>query len=196
MLAVAYACTGIYYYSLQVEQLYSTMHSQSSHPDTTPVVPNVRILANCQNQQNRGLSGNSQLLPAMNCVSVPLGERDASHGGSSIPSTIQGQNFTPSSSLKNSCIADINQRVTSTPARKQGGSIDTPTSTPGTSSRRTPPPGGTLTCCVLSSPASGIVITPTLIRGLQNLPTPCLIQKPALSIQIHSECKQLNRIRD
>jgi hypothetical protein len=148
------------------------MHSQSSHPDTTPVVRNVRSLANRQNQQKRGPSGNSQLPPAKRRVSVPVGERDSSQGESSVPSTIQGQNSTPSSSLNNSRVADINQRVTSTPSATQRRSTNTPTATPGTSSRSTPAPGGTSTRRVVSSPASGIVITPTPLRGLENLPTP------------------------
>jgi hypothetical protein len=80
------------------------MPSRSPHPDTTPVVRNVRSLANCQNQQKRGPSGNSQLPHAKRRVSVPAGERDFSQGGSFVPSTIQGQNSTPSSSLNNSLL--------------------------------------------------------------------------------------------
>jgi len=80
----------------------------------TQVVRNVRSLANRQNQQHRGPSGNSQLPPAERRVSVPVGERDSSQGRSSVPSTMQDQNSTPSSSLNNSRVADINQPVTST----------------------------------------------------------------------------------
>ena len=152
------------------------MHSQSSHPDTTPVVRNVRSLSNRQNQQKRGPSGNSQLPPAKRRVSVPVGERDSCQGESSVPSTIQGQNSTPSSSLNNSRIADINQSMTATPSATQRRSINTPTATPGTISRSTPAPGGTSMHRVVSSPASGIVITPTPLRGLDNLPT--LIPNP------------------
>jgi len=152
------------------------MHSQSPHPDTTPVIPNVRGLANRQNQQKRGPSGNSQLPPAKGRVSVPVGERDSSQGGSSVPSTIQGQNSTPSSSLNNSRVADINQRVTSTPSATQRQSINTPTATLGRSSHSTPAPGQTSTPRVVSSPASSIVITPTPLRALDNLPT--LIPNP------------------
>ena len=152
------------------------MPSQSTHPDTTPVVRNVRSLANRQNQQKRGPSGNSQLPPPKRRVSVPAGERDSSQGGSSVRSTIQGQNSTPSSSLNNSRVADITQRVTSTPSATQRLSIITPTATPGTSSRNTPAPSGTIqtdsTCRVVSSPASGIGSTPTPLSGLENLPTP------------------------
>ena len=152
------------------------MPSQSPHPDTTPVVRNVRSLANRQNQQKRGPSGNSQLPPAKRRVSVPAGERDTSQGGSSVPSTIQGQNSTPLSSLNNSRVADITQRVASTPSATLRRSINTPTATPVTSSRSTPAPGGTLqtdsTRRVVSSPASGIASTPTPLSGLENLPTP------------------------
>jgi len=148
------------------------MHSQSPHPDTTPVVRNVRSLANRQNQQKCGPSENSQLPPAKRGVSVPVGERDSSQGGSSAPCTIQGQNSTPSSSLNNSRVSDINQRVTSTPCATQRQSINTPPATPGTSSRSTTAPGGTSMRRIVSSPASGIVITPTPLRGLENLPTP------------------------
>jgi hypothetical protein len=153
------------------------MPSQSPHPDTTPVVRNVRSLANRQNQQKRGPSGNSQLPPAKRRVSVPAGERDSSQGGSFVPSTIQGQNSTPSSSLNNSRVADITQRVASTPSTTQRRSIITPTATPGTSSRNTPAPSGTIqtdsTRRVVSSSASGIASsTPTPLSGLENLPTP------------------------
>jgi hypothetical protein len=148
------------------------MHSQSSHPNTTPVVRNVRSLDNCQNRLKHWPSGNSQLPPAKRRVSVPVAERDSSQGESSIPSTIQGQNSTPSSSLNNNRVADINQRVTSTPSATQRRSTHTPHATPGKSSRSTPAPGGTSMRRLVSSPASGIVITPTPLRCLENLPTP------------------------
>jgi hypothetical protein len=152
------------------------MPSPSPHPDTTPVVRNVRSLSNRQNQQKRGPSGNSQLPPAKRCVSVPVGERDSSQGGSFVPSTIQGQNSTPSSLLNNSHVADITQRVASTPSTTQRRSIITPTAMLGTSSRNTPAPSGTIqtdsTRHVVSSPASSIASTPTPLSGLENLPTP------------------------
>jgi len=148
------------------------MHLQIRHPDKTSVIRNVQGLANRQNQQNCGPSGNSQPLPAKRCVSIPVGERDASQGGSSVPSTIQGQNSTPSSSLNNSRIAEINQRVTSTSSATQQQSINTPTTTPGTSSRSIPAPGGSSTRRIVCSFVSGIVITPTPPQGLENLPTP------------------------
>jgi hypothetical protein len=95
------------------------MHSLSPHHDMTPVLRNVGSLANHQNQQHCGPSENYQLPPAKRRVSVPVGERDSSQGQISVPSTIQGQNYTPSSSLNNSRVADINQRVTSTPSTTQ-----------------------------------------------------------------------------
>jgi len=148
------------------------MNSQSSHPDTTPVVRNVRTLANRQNQQKRGPSRNSHIPPAKRRVSIQVGERDFSQGESSVPSTIQGQTSTPSSFLNNSHIADINQRVTSTPSATQRQSTNTPTATPGTSINSAPAPGGTSPHCVVSSPTSGIVITPTPLQRLENRPTP------------------------
>jgi len=153
------------------------MPSQSPHPDTTPVVRNVRSLSNRQNQQKHGHSGNSQLPPAKRRVSVPAGERDSSQGGSFVSSTIQGQNSTPSSSLNNSRVADITQRVAATPSTTQRPSMITPTATPGTSSCNTPAPSGTIqtdsTRRVVSSSASGIASsTPTPLSGLENLPTP------------------------
>jgi len=152
------------------------MPSQSAHLDTTPVVRNVRSLANRQNQPNRGPSGNSQLPPAKRRISVPAGERDSTQGRSSVASTIQGQNSIPSSSLNNSRVADISQRVTSTSSATQRRSINTSTATPVTSSRSTPAAGGTATRRVVSSPAFGIAITPTPLSGLENLPT--LIPNP------------------
>jgi len=143
------------------------MSSQSPHPVTSPVVRNGRSR---QNQQKRCPSGQSQLPPTERRVSVPAGERDPSQGGSSVASTIQGQNSTPSSSLNNSRVADI------TPSATQRQSIITPTATPGTSSRSTPAASGTSQtespCHVVSSPASGIASTPTPLSGLENLPTP------------------------
>jgi len=151
------------------------MPSQSPHPDTTPVVRNVRSLANSQNQQKRGPSGNSQLPPAKRRVSVTAGERDSSQGGSFVPSTIQGQDSTPSSSLNNSRVADIPQRVTSNPSTTQQRSIITPTPTLGTSSRNTPAPSRSIqtdsTRRVVSSPAYGSASTPTPLSGLENLRT-------------------------
>ena len=109
-------------------------------------------------------------------MSVTAGERYSSQGGSSVRSTIHGQNYTLSSSLNNSRFADITQCVTSTPSAAQRLSIITPTTTPGTSSRNTPAPSGTRQTDsmrrVVSSPASRIGSTPTPLRGLENLPTP------------------------
>jgi len=142
------------------------MLSQSPNPVTSPVVRNDQSR---QNQQTQGPSGNSQLPPAKRRVSVPAGKRDSSQGGSSVASTIQGQNSTPSSSLNNSRVADI------IPSATHRQSIITPTTTPGTSSRNTPAPSRTTqaesTRHVVSSPASGIASTPTPLSGLENLPT-------------------------
>ena len=81
------------------------MPSQSPDPGTTPVV------RSGQKQQMRRPLGNSQLPPAKRRVSAPAGERDSSQGGSSVASTIHGQNCTPSSSMHNSGLAEIIQRV-------------------------------------------------------------------------------------
>jgi hypothetical protein len=136
------------------------MPSQSPAADTTLVVRNVQSLAHHQNQHKREPSGNSHLPPAMRRISVPAGKRDCSHGGSSVPCTIQGQISTPLSSLNNSGVADITQPVTGTPSAAQRVSIMTPTVTPGTISRNTPAPSGTRqtnsTGHVASSPKSGI----------------------------------------
>jgi len=153
------------------------MPSQSPHPDTTAVVRNVWSLANRRNEQKRGPPGNSQLSPAKRRVSVPAGERDSSQGGSFVPSTTQGQNSTSSSSLNNSRVADITQRVASTTSTTQRRSIITPTATLGTSSGNAPAPSGTIqtdsTRRVVSSSASGIASsTPTSLSGLENLPAP------------------------
>jgi len=159
-----------------VEHLHRTRPSQSSYPDTSPVIRNVQRLVNRQNEQKYGPSGNSQLPPAMRRVSVMAGTRVSSQGGSSITSTIQCHNSTPSSSLNNSRVADITQCITPTPSTTQRRSIISPTATPRTSSRNTPVPSGTSqtdsTCHVVCSPASGIASTPTPLSGLEKLPTP------------------------
>ena len=147
------------------------MPSKCPHHDTTQVVQTVRSLAHHQNQHKWWSSGNSQLPPATKRVSVPAGERDSSRGGSSVASTIQGPNSTPTSLLNNSRVADITQHITSTPFARQQRSMNSPTATLGTSSHSRPAPGGTSTCRVVSSPSSGIAITPTPLGGLENLPT-------------------------
>ena len=167
---MAYACRGHYSYSLNVEHLYQTMPSTSSHPDTTPVVQIV------QKQQQCRRLGNPQLPPARRHIPAPAGERDTSQGGSSIALTIHGQNSTPSSSLNNSGMADITQCGTFTPSATRRRSINSPTATPGTSSRGTPEPGGTSqadsTRLVVSCLTSGIASTPTPVSGHDTLPTP------------------------
>jgi hypothetical protein len=156
------------------------MTSQTPHPVTSPVVRNVQSLSNRQNYQKRGPLGNSLLSPAKRGVHVQAGERDFSHRGSSVASTIHGQNSTPSSTLNNSRVANITQQVTSTRSTTQRWSIITPTATPGTSSLTSPAPSGiTQTDSlrrVVSSPASGIASTPTPLSVLENRPAP--IQNP------------------
>ena len=124
----------------------------------------------------RGPSGNSPLPPAKRRVSILAGGRDSPQGGSSVVFSIQGQGSTPSSSLNNSRIAVITQRVPSTPSTTQQRSMNNQTLTLGTTSRSTPAPGRTSqtdpTHRVVSSPISSIASTPTPLRGLENLPTP------------------------
>jgi len=152
------------------------MPSQSAPPDRTPVLRIDWSLANRQNQQMCCPSGNSQFPHAKRLMSVPAGERDTSEGGCSVPCTIQGQNSTPLSSLNNSRVANITQRVASTPSATLRRPTTTPAATPITSSRSTTAPGWTLqtdsTRCVVSSPASSIASTPTHLSRLENLPTP------------------------
>jgi hypothetical protein len=148
------------------------MSSQSPHLGMSPVVHNVQSLADRWNQQKCRPSGNSKLPPAKRRSSVPAGKRDSFHGQSSIAPTIEGQNSIPSSSLNNSRVADITQRVTSTRSATQRQSINTPNATLVTSRRSTPAHGGTSTCRVVSSPTFSIAITPTPLSGLENLPTP------------------------
>jgi len=164
--AVAYACRGYYSYLLNVEHPCWNMPSQSLHSDTTPVIQNVQSVANHQNQQSGTPSGNSQLPPAKRCISVPAGKRDSSHGGSSVPSTIQGYNSIPLSSQNNFCVADITQHVISTPSSTEQRSIITATATPDTSSCNTAAPSRTIqtdsTRCVVSSPHPALLSLPLL----------------------------------
>jgi hypothetical protein len=152
------------------------MPAQSPHPDTTPVVRNVRSLANRRNQHKPVPARNSQLPPAKTRCSVPADERDSSQGGSFVPSTIQGQNSIPSSSQNNSRVADITQRVSSTPSATQPQSIITPTATPGTSSGNTPAPSGTIQTDsmrrIVCSAAFGMARTPTPLSSVEKLRTP------------------------
>jgi hypothetical protein len=145
--------------------------SQFAHPDMTLDIQNVRSLANHKNQQKCAPSGNSQLAPAQRCISILAWERDSSEGGGSVASIIEGQNSVPSSLLSNSHIAEITQRVTSTPSAKQRLLLNTPNATLGN-----PAPGGTSqtdsTCRIVSSPTSGIASTPAPLSGFDNMPTP------------------------
>jgi hypothetical protein len=152
------------------------MSSQSPHPDTSPDLQKVRRIANRQNQQQHWLSGNSQLPCAKRRVFVPAGGRDSSSRRELCSLYNPRSNFTPLSSLNNSCVADNTQSVTSTPSAKQRWSIITPIATPGRSCRNTLAPSGIThsypTHRVLSIPASGIASTPTPLSGLENLHTP------------------------
>ena len=65
----------------------------------TLVVRNVSSIANRQNQQKCGPTGNSQLLPEKKRVSLLAGRRDSNQGGSPVATAIQRQNGTDSSSL-------------------------------------------------------------------------------------------------
>jgi hypothetical protein len=146
------------------------MPSKDTDPDSTLLIQNVRNLVNRHNHQKCGLLWNTQRLPPKRRISVPADVMYSSQGGSSVPSTIQGQNSTPSSWLIDSLVADNTQGVTCTPSTTQRWSLCTPTATPGTSSRNTPSPSGTIqtnsTRHVESSPASGLASTPTPLRGL------------------------------
>jgi hypothetical protein len=160
----------VYYsYLRTVEHLLLNMPSQSQHPDTTPVLQNVRSLANCHNQKP-GPSRNSQLHTAVRRVSAPGGEGDSSQRGCSVPSIIRGPNCTSSASLNLSRYADITQHVISTLSSTQRRCIITPTATPGTSSRNTPAPSGTIqtnsTHHIVFSPTSDIASTPTPLSSL------------------------------
>jgi len=152
------------------------MPSQSRHPDRTADLRNVGTTANSQNHQILGHSGDSQHRPAKGCIWVPACESNSSDEGSSIASTIQGQNSTPSSSLKKSHVADITNCMAFTPAATQQRSISTPTAIPSTSYHSPPVAGGCSqadsTRCVLSSSASGIPCTPTPLSSLENLAMP------------------------
>ena len=114
-----YAWKGNYSCSVNVEHLYRMMPSPTCQPLRSLVVRNVGSLANHQNQQKCGPRCNSQRPPAKTQVSVPAGERDSTQAGSSVASTIQGQNSTASSSLNNSRVADNTECVTSAPSTTQ-----------------------------------------------------------------------------
>jgi len=108
-------------------------------------------------------------------VSVLAAERDSSQVWSFVRSTIQGPNSTHSSSLNNSRVADITQRMACTPSTTQPRLTITTTATPDTSSHNTPASSRTIqtdsTHRVVSSPAAGIASTPSPPTGLENLPT-------------------------
>jgi hypothetical protein len=89
----------------------------------------------------------------------------------------------PSCSLNNFRVADITQRMSSTPSTTLRQSINTSTAT---RSHSTLAPGGTLQThsirLVVSSPAFGLSCTPTPLSRLEILPTP--IPNPAAHVII------------
>jgi hypothetical protein len=90
MRAIGSTCRGNDSDSLNVEHPYRMKTSHGLHPVTSPVIQNVRSLANRQNLQKLGSSGNAQCPPAKRRVSVPAGERDSVQRGSSVASTLEG----------------------------------------------------------------------------------------------------------
>jgi len=89
---------------------------------------------------------------------------------------MQGQNTTPSSSLKNSQVEVFTRIVTSSPSATHRRTIITSNARPGTSSQNTHSRSGITqsdsTLHVESCTAFGIASTPTHLSGLENLPTP------------------------
>jgi len=79
--------------------------------------------------------GNTQLPPAQRWVSVLAGERDSSPRQSSTAYTMQRLIHTLSCSPNKSRVAVITYHVTSTPSTTLQWSINTATTTPGTSSQ-------------------------------------------------------------
>jgi len=156
------------------------MPSQIPHPDTTP---GIRIV---QYEQKHRPSGNSQLPPAKRRISTLAGKRDSAQGGSSLASTIPGQNSTASSSQNNSGLADITQRVTSTPFTTQRQTMITTNARLSTSSHSPPALGGTSQTDsmprVVSSLTPGIASTPTPLLRFENLPTPITNQEARTTI--------------
>ena len=135
----------------------------------------------------------------MRNISELAGQMDSSQRGSSVASTIRGQNSTSSSSLNNSGMADRTRSVTSTLSATLRRSMIPPTTTPGTSCRSKPVPRGTSqtdsTSHVVSSLASGIASTPTPLRGLENLPTPISNPEARVTIpnQLRTRVKERNQ---
>jgi hypothetical protein len=92
------------------------LHSQcrtsiSDYPFPKPSPWHDSGQTNCSEKTTHRPLGNSHLPPAKGCVSAPAGKSDSSQGGSSVASTIPGQNSTPSSSLNNSGMTNIPQHV-------------------------------------------------------------------------------------
>ena len=175
MPAISYVCRGKYSYILNMKHLNSCILSQSPHHDTPPAIQNVRGLFNHPKQQQHGPVGNSQLLPAKRRIFLPAGEWDSSQGGSSMASTIHGQNSSPWTSLNNSHVANITQHVTSTQSATPLWSINTATATLSASGGSTPAAEATSQIDslhhVVFSPTFGITTTTTPLYGLDNPPT-------------------------
>jgi hypothetical protein len=151
------------------------MPSQCNHPVTSLDIHNVQCLPTHQKQQTLAPYRHSELPGGKRCISVPAGERDLSQGGSSVASTVQGQNSTPSLAPNYSHIADITRRATSTRSATQRWSIITPTTTPDISSRNTPEPNlHRETQCVALYPAPhpALLALPLLSAVLKTIPTP------------------------
>jgi len=167
------------------------MPSQSTHPVMSPVVRNGPNLADCPNQQKCGPLGNTQLPPAKRRFSVLAGKRDSSQGGSSVASTIQGQNSTPSCLLNDSRITDFTQHVTSTPYSTQRQSTITPTPrrVQVVITHQHPAEPHRETECVTLYPAlhPALLALPLLSAVLKTCLPPSLIPKPPRSLQIHCE---------
>jgi hypothetical protein len=165
------------------------MPSQSPHPDMTPVERNVRSLANSQNQQKRGPSGNSQLPPANRPVSMPAGDRDTSQGGSCVPSAIKGQKSTHLSSLNNSRVADITQHMASTQSATLRRSIilQPPRRSQVVVAHQRPkePYRQTQRVTLYTALHPALLALRLLSAVLKTCLPPSLIQKPTLSLPIH-----------
>jgi hypothetical protein len=103
-------------------------------------------------------------------IAVLATKKNCSQRGSSITSTIQGQNSTTSLSLSNCALVDITWCVTPTQSATQRQSTNTPSCmqvTPG--STRTPWTDST--CRIVCSPPSSIASTPRPLRSLEILLT-------------------------
>jgi hypothetical protein len=163
--------------------------SLSPHPVTSPVIQNIRSLNNHQNQHKHGPSGKSQCPTIERRISVLARESDSSQGGSSVASTIQGRNSTPSSSLNNSRVADSTHWVTSTPSTTQRRSklLQPPRQVQAVITHQHPAESQRQTQRVVLYPAPHLALLalPLLSAVLNTCLLPSLMQKPVRSLQIH-----------